>query len=159
MRAKASARTQLLVIGGLAAGWVVGLFSQRSIVESTGYLDISPGLLVLGCVLCALAGAAAHVLAPAHRRLRTGAIAGIAMAVSMIAGYAVLVVAYWDRFPADQGGETWWTLLLESWFWIGVPLIVSGILGIVGFAVTDAIDRAIHRPPPGAVSHPGSGPA
>ncbi len=98
-------------------------------------------------------------LCPTSRRLRTGAVAGIAMAASMIAGYLILMFAYWDRFPTDESGETWWTLLLESWFWIGVPLITSGMLGIVGFAVADAIDRARHRSPPGAVSHRGPGSA
>jgi MFS family permease len=150
-----SVRTRLLVIGGLAAGWTVGLLAQRSIVEATGYFDVSPGLLVFGCVLCFLAGGAAHVLAPAHRRIRTGVVAGIAMAGAIIGGYLLLAFVY-DGFAIEESGETWWTLLLEAWFWIGVPLVASGTLGAAGFLVVQALERLTRRRPPGPVSHQGT---
>jgi hypothetical protein len=150
-----SVRTRLLVIGGLAAGWMVGLLAQRSIVEATGFFDISPGLLVFGCMLCFLAGGAAHILVPAQLRIRTGVVAGIAMAGSIIGGYLLLAFAY-DGFAGEQSGETWWTLLLEAWFWIGVPVVVSGTLGAAGFLAVQALDRLTRRRPPGPVSHQGT---
>jgi heme/copper-type cytochrome/quinol oxidase subunit 2 len=132
---------RIIVIAGLAFGWLVGLLAQRSIVEETSYMDISPGLLVLGLTLCALAGAAARIGAPDRHQVRVGALAGIGMVASIVAGYIVLVIAYRDRFGPDTGGETWWTLLLESWFWIGVPLVSSAILGAVGWIVADRLQR------------------
>ena len=136
-----------IMVAGLAFGWLIGLLAQRSIVEGTGYLDVSPALLVLGAFLCALAGAAARIGAPAHRRLRVGAFAGIGMSVSIVVGYLGLALAYADRFTANAGGETWWTLLLESWFWIGIPLVVSAALGTLGWSVADRMDRFGARAP------------
>jgi hypothetical protein len=56
--------------------------------------------------------------------------------------------SYADRFDTDAGGETWFSLLLESWFWIGVPLIVSAMLGTLGWLVAAAYLRR------GGRSHP-----
>jgi hypothetical protein len=139
---------RVVLLGVLGAGWVAGLLGQRAIVEETDYLDISPPLLLLGTGLCVLAGAAARLVARRSRGLRTGALAGVAMMATMVAGYVGLALAYADRFDADAGGETWFSLLLESWFWIGVPIIVSAMLGAVGWLVTAAyLDR-------GGRSHP-----
>jgi hypothetical protein len=140
---------RLILVGGLAFGWLVGLLAQRSIVEGTGYLDVSPALLVLGMALCALAGAAARTGAPALRRARIGALAGIGMIGSIVAGYVVLAVAYAHGFSPESSGETWWTLLLEAWFWIGVPLAASAVLGSLGWLAADRLDRTgspWHRP-------------
>ena len=136
---------RVVLLGGLAVGWLVGLLGQRSIVEATGYLDISPALMLLGTGLCALAGGAARVLAPEHRRRRVGALAGIAMMASMVGGHILLAVAYADRFAGRESGETWFSLLLEAWFWIGVPVVVSAGLGLIGWFVVDVIGRPLAR--------------
>ena len=139
-------RVRVVAIAGLAGGWCIGLLGQRAIVEETGYLDISPGLLLLGVTLCIAAGAASYVLLPAHRRLRTGVLGGIAMTATMVGGYLLLVLAYADRFVGhDSGGETWFTLLLESWFWIGLPLLASAVLGAGGWLGAASVDRRLRR--------------
>ncbi len=138
-------RVRVLAIAGLAGGWCIGLLGQRAIVEETGYLDISPELLLLGITLCFAAGAASYLLLPAHRRLRTGVLGGIAMTATMVGGYLLLVLAYADRFVGQDGGETWFSLLLESWFWIGLPLLASAVLGAGGWLGAAALDRRLRR--------------
>jgi hypothetical protein len=136
-----SITTRIVLLGGLAATWAIALVVQRAGVEQTGYLDVPPWLLLFGIAQCAAAGAAAWFLAPGHRRPRVGAVAGVAMLGAIIAGYALLVVAYADRFNPEAGGETWFSLLLEAWFWIGVPIVVSAALGMGGWLVPAGIDR------------------
>jgi hypothetical protein len=135
-----AARILLLVL--LVGGWLVGLVAQRAVVEATGYLDVSPALLLLGMGLCALGGALVRAMVVSRRRIRDGVLGGIATMATILAGYVVLTIAYWDRFDSGEGGETWWSLLLESWFWVGVPLVVSGILGAVGWIVIDRLERS-----------------
>jgi hypothetical protein len=145
MRPPTAAAVRIILVGGLTTGWLVGLLGQRSIVEETGYLDISPQLMLLGIVLCALAGAVTRVLATRHQRVRFGALGGIAMMVSMVGGYLLLVLAYADRFNPDESGETWFSLLLEAWFWIGVPVVASAVLGSIGWLAADALGRVTRR--------------
>lgn len=128
-----SAAPRVVLLGVLAVGWVAGLLGQRAIVEETDYLDISPPLLLLGTGLCIVAGAAARFAPRRSRGPRIGGLAGVAMMATMVAGYLGLALAYADRFDADAGGETWFSLLLESLFWIGVPLVVSAALGALGW--------------------------
>jgi hypothetical protein len=139
---------RIILIAGLAVGWLVGLLAQRSIVEQTNYMDISPSLMVLGLALCGLAGAAARIGLPNLHRLRTGALAGIGMVVAIVLGYAGLVIAYADRFTKNAAdGETWWSLLLESWFWVGVPLVASATLGTIGWVLADRLLGSGQRTP------------
>lgn len=130
------------VLGVMVVGWLLGLAAHRSTIEATTYADISPQLLLLAMALCALGGAAIRLLAPRRQRIRTGAFAGVATAVTILAGYLGLVAFYWDRyFAAHQGesGETWCSFLLESWFWIGIPLVGSAALGAAGWLVADRL--------------------
>lgn len=129
----------------LLAGWVAGLLGQRQGAIDTGYMDITPPLMVLGLGLLFLGGATARVLWPASRRLRTGVLAGLAVLASMIAGYWVLALRYIDRPFDEQGGETWFSFLLESWFWIGVPLLLGSMLGAAGWMVADLLARDRRR--------------
>ena len=138
---------RIIVVAGLAFGWLVGLLAQRTIVEETSYLDVSPALLALGVTLCVLAGAAARIGAPDQHQVRIGALAGVGMVASIVAGYIALAIAYRDRFSPGTGGETWWTLVLESWFWIGLPLVSSAILGAFGWVVADRLERRGRRSP------------
>lgn len=132
---------RLIVVGLLAAGWLVGLVAQREVALETGYLDVSPQLLVLGMVLATLAGAAGRLFRPADHRIRVGALAGMGLLVTIVAGYMALVVLYIDEPFSEEGGETWFTFLLESWFWVGVPLLVSAALGALGWAIADWLGR------------------
>ncbi|HEX9092789.1 MAG TPA: hypothetical protein VF902_02285 [Coriobacteriia bacterium] len=136
---------RIILITLIVAGWLVGLVGQRATVEETNYLDISPPLMLLGIGLCALAGALVRVVVT-RRRVRDGAVGGIAMMAAIVAGYLALMIAYWDRFDTSGSGETWWTLLLESWFWVGVPLVVSAILGAFGWLAADALERLARQP-------------
>jgi hypothetical protein len=141
-----SVRTVL--IAGLAIGWLLGLFAQRSIVEQTNYLDVSPPLMALGLVLCALALVAARIGAPDHHQLRIGALAGIGMVLTIVVGYGGLAVAYAERFSQNAtDGETWWSLLLESWFWVGVPLAAGGTLGAIGWRLADRLRGSERQTP------------
>ena len=116
-----------------AVGWLAGLVGQWRVGDTTGYMDVYPPLLVLGLFLFALAGAVARVDLPRFGRARAGAAAGVLALVSIVAGYLVLSVIQIPDKLADGGGETWFSLLIESWFWIGVPLLLSGTLGLLGW--------------------------
>jgi hypothetical protein len=126
----------------LAVGWLLGLVAQRATIEATTYGDITPPLMLLGLGLCALAGLATRLLMLGAPRIRTGALAGVGMALITLAGYGALIVAYWDRYFAahsNEDGETWLSLMLEAWFWIGVPLAVSAGLGALGWLAGDRL--------------------
>jgi len=131
---------RLIVPALLVAGWLAGLLGQRQIALDTGYLDVSPPLLLLGCLLFVLAGMSARMLLPSRRR-RTGALAGVGLLATILAGYAALIALYIERPALEEGGETWFSLLLESWFWLGVPVLVSAGLGAMGWWLADAAGR------------------
>jgi hypothetical protein len=142
MRAFMQAPAARAVIPGvLAVGWLVGLVSQRQVAVDTGYLDVSPALMLLGTLLFLFAGMSARVLLPSVRRRAAGALAGVAVLAAIMVGYGVLTVVYIDPSRLNDGGETWFSLLLESWFWVGVPLLVSFGLGALGWWLADAAGR------------------
>jgi hypothetical protein len=124
----------------LAVGWLIGLIGQRAIVEATGYMDVSPPLLLLAIVLCIGAGIASRLLVP-YRTVRAGALAGVAMVAAVVVGYGALVFAYRDRFVGRDSGETLGSLLLESWFWVGIPIVIGALLGAGGWLVAGAVLR------------------
>jgi hypothetical protein len=130
-----------IIPGVLAAGWLVGLVGQRQIAVDTGYLDVSPPLLLLGLLLFLFAGMSARVLLPNVRRRAAGALAGVAVLAAILVGYGALILLYIDPSRFSEGGETWFSLLLESWFWIGVPLLLSSGLGAVGWWLADRVGR------------------
>ena len=143
-------RAGVAVLAILLAGWLVGFVVQRAIVEATGYLDVPPPLLILGLALCGLGGVTAWLLAEFRRRRDVGGLAGITTMASIIAGYLALAFAYRDRFAGRESGETITSLILESWFWIGVPLLVSAAMGILGWMTAERLygkgsDRTIRR--------------
>jgi hypothetical protein len=47
----------------------------------------------------------------------------------------------WRRpsWPKQDGGETWLSLLLEAPYWIGVPLLVVGGFGALGWLAARGI--------------------
>ena len=96
--------------------------------------------------LCALAGITMRVVDPALRKVRAGALAGVGLLATIIAGYFALVLAYIERPFDESGGETWFSFLLEAWFWIGVPLVVSAALGAIGWLAADLVARRLERP-------------
>ena len=137
---------KVLLVGLLVAGWLLGLMLQRQVALDTGYLDVSPLLMILGMALCALAGITMRVVDPALRKVRAGALAGVGLLATIIAGYFALVLAYIERPFDESGGETWFSFLLEAWFWIGVPLVVSAALGAIGWLAADLVARRLERP-------------
>jgi hypothetical protein len=127
---------RLFLVGLLAIGWLVGFAVHGSMAAASGWGDISSELMLWGAVLCVVAGGVAWAVAPAHRRVLTGALAGFGMFVSFVLGN-LLVVALWvDPAHMAEGGETWFSLLLESWFWIGLPTLISAALGATGWQIT-----------------------
>ncbi len=129
-------------IGSLAAGWLVGFGIHGSAAAASGWGNIPNEALLLGIALCAWAGVVAWFVAPAHRRRRTGALAGLLMLLAFVAGNA-LVAMLWV-LPEHQGlgeGETWFSFLIESWFWVGVPVLGSLGLGALGWSVADLVAR------------------
>jgi hypothetical protein len=137
MRLDRARATRLALLGLLAVGWLLGLAIQWAIAVRTGYLDIFPPQMLLGVVLCLGAGAAERVLDPVRRNAKWGALAGIAMIVTIVVGYLVLVALLSEPSGAGEGGETWYTLLLEAPFWIGVPLVTGAACGALGWRVAD----------------------
>jgi len=122
----------------LAAGWLLGGAVQLATRQATGYMDVVPTQLLLTVLLLLGAGVAARLAYPA-RTARRGALAGIAMMLAIIAGYAVLTALLWNPVWADQqgGGETWFSLLIEAPFWVGVPTLLSAGLGALGWVTAD----------------------
>jgi hypothetical protein len=138
---------RLLLVGVLAIGWLLGLVIHGASAAATGWGDISAPLMLLGIILCVAAGAVAWAVAPAHRRARYGVLAGILMWISFIVGN-IIVAALWV-WPLHSGdsGETWFSLVLESWFWVGLPTLVSGALGAVGWLMArQAASPSLHHP-------------
>lgn len=131
MSTLSTARVLLPVL--FAVGWLAGLAGQWWVGDTTGYLDVFPPLMLLGLVLFALAGAVARVDLPRFTRARSGIVAGILALASVLAGYLALAVILMPDKLLGSGDETWFSLLIESWFWIGIPLLVSGALGLVGW--------------------------
>jgi hypothetical protein len=128
-----SSTPRLLLVGLLAIGWLIGFAIHGSMAAATGWGDVSEPLMLLGIVLCLAAGAIAWAVAPAHRRARYGVLAGILMWVSFIIGNMIVAAIWVWPLHAGESGETWFSLLLESWFWIGLPTLVSGALGATGW--------------------------
>jgi hypothetical protein len=133
--------TQVGVVTTLAAGWLVGFGVHGGMAAATGWGDVPLILVAWGALLCAVAGAGEWVAAPAHRRPRFGALAGLAMFVSYVVGNVLIVLLWVDPVHLSEGGETWFTFLLESWFWVGLPVLVSLGLGMTGWLAVDRVGR------------------
>jgi hypothetical protein len=134
MRANAaSTARRLLPVGILVVGWLAGFVIHGSSAAATGWGDVSDPLMLLGAALCLVAGGVAWAVAPAHRRARYGVLAGILMFVSFVIGNMIVAALWVWPEHGGESGETWFSLLLESWFWIGLPTLVSGSLGAVGW--------------------------
>jgi hypothetical protein len=137
--------TRVGLVGSLAAGWLVGFGVHGSAAAASGWGDIPGEALLLGTALCAWAGVVAWVAAPAHRRPRIGALAGLLMVMTFVLGN-VLIAMLWV-LPERRGlwgGETWLSLLLESWFWVGVPVAGSLVLGALGWSAAALVGRPRH---------------
>ena len=133
---------RIVLFGLLCAGWLLGLLTQWASMAQTGYADVYPPQMVLGILLFVGAGAAERVFERVRRTARRGALAGIAMLVSILAGYLVLAALYVDPGRAAESGETPISLLLEAPFWIGIPLVTSAASGLLGW---HAADRLVGR--------------
>ncbi len=131
--------TQVGLLSSLAAGWLLGFAIHGSSAAATGWGDVPSSLLLLGALLCAAAGAVAWFVAPSHRRLRIGALAGGLMVVSFVAGNLLVAILWVDPAHMVERGETWFSLLLESWLWVGIPLVAGVALGIGGWKATDMV--------------------
>jgi hypothetical protein len=132
----------LALLALICGGWLLGLAVQVLTRQQTGYMDVFPPQILLGVLLCAGAGAAARLLGPAEQTWKRGALAGLAMLGSIIAGYIVLSIATWNPAWSEGEGETWFSFLLEAWFWIGVPLVVGSGFGALGSVLADRMVRA-----------------
>lgn len=133
-------------LGSLAAGWLTGFGIHGSAAAASGWGDIPPEALLLGVALCVWAGAVAWVIAPQHRRRRVGALAGLLMVASFVAGNILVAVLWVDPGHMAEGGETWFSLLIEAWFWIGVPVVGGLGLGVIGWSSADVFGRARGEP-------------
>jgi hypothetical protein len=130
---------RIALLGLLGAGWLLGLASQVMARVQTGYMDVWPPQILLGVLLCFGAGAAERIVDPVRRGMRRGAIAGMAIIAAIIVGYVLLTVLMWNPIWSGQDGETWWSLLIEAPFWIGVPAAIGAGFGALGWYVADRI--------------------
>lgn len=115
----------------LIAGWVLGFVIQLAVALATGYTDVFPPQLLLGMALCFGAGYRARTLDPTIRG-RRGALAGAKMMGTIVVAYFTLALIVLGP-DADTGGETWFSLLVEAPFWVGVPLGSSSLAGYLGW--------------------------
>ncbi len=128
----------------LACGWMLGLAAQVAVRLGTGFMDVAPPQMLLGLLLCGGSGALVRLGDRPHGP-RRGALAGLAMLVSIMLGYAALTALLWNPAWSGSDGETTQSLLLEAPFWIGVPLVVGAAGGALGWY---AADRLAGRPGP-----------
>jgi hypothetical protein len=49
---------------------------------------------------------------------------------------------------SEGEGETWFSFLLEAWFWIGVPLAIGAGSGALGWLATDRLMGGPATPQP-----------
>jgi hypothetical protein len=152
--ARSGRRGRVALLALLAAGWLLGGAIQVATRALTGYMDVLPPQLLLAVLLCVGAGAAARMLDPVRRTARRGALAGIGMVGSIVAAYMVLTAVLWNPTWAEQDGETWFSLLIEAPFWIGVPLLAGTGFGALGWWVADRVMPG--RRDPSSSRRPGS---
>lgn len=127
----------------LILGWLAGLVAQVVIAVTTGYSDLFPPQLMLALALCFGAGYRARQIDPSVAASRC-ALAGAQMMGILVVGY--FIVALITLGPdTDSGGETWFSLLLEAPFWIGVPLVTSSVSGYLGGRVAGGPFRSSPR--------------
>jgi ABC-type uncharacterized transport system permease subunit len=146
MRTTALTPRRLALVGLLVAGWLVGLAIHGSAAAASGWGDIPTPAMLLGVLLCLAAGAVAWAVAPAHRRVRYGVLGGILMWVSFALGNLLVAAVWVDPAHMAESGETWFSLLVESWFWVGLPTALSGLLGAAGWQVAELVGRAPTTP-------------
>lgn len=130
----------------MVAGWAYGGMVQLGTDLSTGYTGISEPQILIGLALCIGGGVVGRLWWGSSRfgrapRLRWGAAAGVLAAAWVIGSKLLLEFAIADRLEPGESGETPFSLLLEAWFWLGLPLVVSAILGALGWAATDLLLR------------------
>ncbi len=138
---RTSRATKVVSIGILAAGWLVGGLTQLDSDLRSGYTGVSIELIMFGGVLCAWSGVVARVVGRVPRRVRAGAVAGVATIVAIVASKEVMELLIADRLVHAGTGETWFSFLLEAWFWIGVPLVSSAACGAFGWLLADTLLR------------------
>lgn len=148
VRGRRITRIGAFTLGVLVLAWLTGGIVHARSMIATGWGDISPSLAYLGLGLVLWAGVTAWALVPGHGRKRTGAYAGMLTFAVTVAGQFLLVLLFMDPANLGSGDETWFSFLLESWFWIGVPLVVSATLGALGWLAADGLDRYTHPRPP-----------
>jgi hypothetical protein len=133
--------TRVVVSGILLFGWLAGAVIHNNYIKQTGYGDITPSLMAFGLVLFIWDGVTIRTLFPAESRARFGALGG---ALTMVAIYlGELALTFINRDPkAGGGGETWFSFLMEAWFWIGIPIAISSALGALGWYAADRLADA-----------------
>lgn len=114
----------------LILGWLAGLVAQVVVAVTTGYGDLFPPQLFLALALCFGAGYRARQINPKIAASRC-ALAGAQMMGILVVGYFIVALI---TLGPDTGssGETWFSLLIEAPFWIGIPLITSSAAGMLG---------------------------
>ena len=146
---------RIVLIGVLAGTWAWSWLVYNASVARTGYENIPDEVLLAGTAMCIYAGGISWVVAAGHRRPRSGAMAGIVMLASYVAGSILITFTNASTMSHEPTGETPFSLLLELWFWIGVPLVGSALLGALGWSMVSALARwrssqgrpgSIHRP-------------
>jgi hypothetical protein len=132
-------RTRVVFVGALALAWLVVWLDLLLNAARTHWGDLTPEVLLAGPALAFTAGAITWRIAPAHRHLRFGALAGLVMLATYVAGYVPIVVVEVLPYRGGATGETPISLLLEAWFWIGVPTVVCGGMGALGWATANTL--------------------
>ncbi len=117
----------------IGIGWLLGLAAQVATRFWSGYMDVSPPQLLLGALLCGASGAAAYRTSRGRRGPAEGALAGGALAASIVVGYAALAVLLWNPAWSEAGEQQWQGVVLEVSLAIAVALTLGAACGFVGW--------------------------
>ena len=131
------------LLASLAAGWLTWFGIYGSSAAGSGSLAGQPVEgIVLALALSGWAGVVAWIVAPRHRRLWTGALAGLLMAGSYAIGYVLIANLWVDaaQRPWTDGAAL---TLPELSFWVGfaIDVATSLCLGVMGWAVAEIAGR------------------
>jgi hypothetical protein len=129
-------RSRVIVLGGLVVTWFLPEILPAVLPEK-GEEGFTTRTIVMLGFMGAYAGAATWVLAPGHRRLGWGVLAGFLMIVTWALASLTVQTATGTLELAE--GETPFSTLIELPFWLTLVGVPCAFVGGIGWIVARGI--------------------